>query len=58
MVAETIWLGMFQAEAGRGGTVSVRRKSDASSNTAASYAIPDEEEARKKLWTPKVKRSK
>ena len=40
---------MFQAEAGRGNTASVRRTKDATSDTAASYAISDEHGARKKV---------
>jgi hypothetical protein len=47
MAAETMWPGMFQAEAGSGNTASVRSKRDAISNTVASYAISDEQGARK-----------
>jgi hypothetical protein len=36
MAAEGIWPGMFQPEAGRGNTVSVRRTRDALSDTVAS----------------------
>jgi hypothetical protein len=56
MAPESIWPGMFQAEAGRGDTTSVRRTRDATSATVASYAISDEQGARKKVldkrqWT-------
>ena len=47
MVAESIWPGMFQAEAGRGNTASVRSTRDVISDTVASYAISDEQGARK-----------
>jgi hypothetical protein len=48
MVApESIWPGMFQAEAGRGNTTNARSMRDAISDTAASYAIADEQGARK-----------
>jgi hypothetical protein len=40
---------MFQAEAGRGITANVRTTKDAMSDTAASYAISDEQGARKKV---------
>jgi hypothetical protein len=49
MAAESIWPGMFHAEAGRGNTTSVRRNRDAISDTVASYAISDEQGARKKV---------
>ena len=49
MAAESIWPGMFQAEAGRGNTASVRSTRDATSDTVASYAISDEQGARKKV---------
>jgi hypothetical protein len=45
--AERIWPGMFQAKAGRGNTTSVRSTRDAISDTVASYAISDEQGARK-----------
>ncbi len=48
MAAESIWPGMFQADAGRGNTASVRSTRDAISDTAASYAISHEQGARKK----------
>jgi len=44
-----MWPGMFQAEAGIGNTASVRRMGNAISGTAASYAISDEQGARKKV---------
>src|SRR6266496_2437622 len=48
MAAESMWPGMFQAFAGRGST-RVRSTRDAISDTAASYAISDEQGARKKV---------
>jgi hypothetical protein len=42
---------MFQAEAGSGNTASVRNTTDATRDTAASYAISDEQGARKTFWT-------
>jgi len=47
---------MFHAEAGRGNTTTVRSTRDAISVTAASYAISDEQGARKnaldnRQWT-------
>ena len=51
MAADNIWPGMFQADAGRGNTASARSTRDAISDTAASYAISDEQGARKRLWT-------
>jgi len=47
MAPDSIWPGMFQAKAGRGSTASVRSTSDAISDTGASYAISDEQGARK-----------
>jgi len=47
MIPESIWPGMFQAEAGRGITASVKSIRDAISDTAASYAISNEQGARK-----------
>jgi hypothetical protein len=49
MAAESIWPGMFQAEAGRGNTANVISTRDATSDTNASYAISDEQGARKKV---------
>jgi hypothetical protein len=49
MAAESMWPGMFQADPGRGNTASVRSIKDAISDTAASYAISDEQGARKKI---------
>jgi hypothetical protein len=40
---------MFQAEAGTGNAASVRSIRDAISDTVASYAISDEQGARKKV---------
>jgi hypothetical protein len=51
MAPESIWPGMFQAEAGSGTTASVRSTRDAISDTVASYAISDEGRARKRFWT-------
>jgi hypothetical protein len=47
MAAESIWLGMFQAEVGRGNTASVRSTRDAINDTVASHAIYEEHGARK-----------
>jgi len=47
MIPESIWPGMFQAKAGSGNTAIVRRTRDAISDTGASYAISDEQGARK-----------
>jgi hypothetical protein len=41
MIAENMWPGMFQAEAGRGKAASARRTKDAIKGTVASYAISD-----------------
>jgi hypothetical protein len=49
MIPESIWPGMFHAEAGSGNAASVRIARDAISDTAASYAIFDEQGARKKV---------
>jgi hypothetical protein len=49
MIPESIWPGMFQAEAGTGNAASVRSIRDAISDTVASYAISDEQGARKKV---------
>jgi hypothetical protein len=40
---------MFQAKAGSGNTASARSTRDAINNTVASYAISDEQGARKKV---------
>jgi hypothetical protein len=40
---------MFQAEAGRDDTTIVRSTTDATRDTVASYAISDEQGARKKV---------
>jgi hypothetical protein len=48
MAADSIWPGMFQAEAGKGNNAaSVRNTRDAITDTVASYAICDEPGARK-----------
>jgi hypothetical protein len=49
MAAESIWPGMFQADAGKGKTARVKSTRDAISDTVASYAISDGEGARKKV---------
>jgi len=49
MAAESIWPGMFQAEAGRGNRASARSTRKVSMDTAASYAISDEPQARKNM---------
>jgi hypothetical protein len=51
IAAESIWVGMFQAEAERGNTASMRSTRDVISDTVASYAISDEQQARKGFWT-------
>jgi ABC-type uncharacterized transport system substrate-binding protein len=56
MAAESIWPGMFQADAGKGKTARVKSTRDAIGDTVASYAISDGEGARKKVldnrqWT-------
>src|SRR5215831_13330618 len=59
MAAESIWPGMFQAKAGRGTRTDIRSVSDTiSSDTAASYAIPNEQGQEKTFWTTGNKRSK
>jgi hypothetical protein len=47
MAPESMWPGMFQADAGRGNTASARSTRDAISDTVATYAISDEQGARK-----------
>ena len=47
MPAESIWAGLFQADAGRGNTASVRSTRDAIKDTVASYVISNEQGARK-----------
>jgi len=49
IAAESIWAGMFHAEAGRGNTASARNTRDATRDTAASSAISSEQGARKKV---------
>src|SRR5262245_29188950 len=48
MIPESIWPGMFQAEAGSGDTARVKSTRNVSSDMAASNAIPNEHRARKK----------
>ena len=48
-VPESMWPGMFQAEAGRGNPASVRSTRDAIRDMIASYVIADEQRARKKV---------
>jgi hypothetical protein len=47
MIPESIWPGMFQAEAGRGSKASVRSTRDTISDTVTSYAISEEQGAKK-----------
>jgi hypothetical protein len=47
MMAESMCPRMFQAEAGSGNTADVRSMRDATMDTVASYAISDEQGARK-----------
>ena len=47
MAPESIWPGMFQADAGSGNTARVSSTRDAIRDTVASYAISDEQGARK-----------
>jgi hypothetical protein len=47
MAPESIWPELFQAEAGRGNAAIARNTRDTISATAASYAISDEQGARK-----------
>ena len=51
MIPETMWPGIFQAEAGRGNAVSVRRTRAAISDTVASYAIFDGQGEETTRWT-------
>src|SRR5678815_1850444 len=53
MAAESIWSGMFHAEAGRGNTASARSR-----DTVASHAISNEQRARKGPGQPAMNRSK
>ena len=46
MIPESMWPGMFQAEAGRGNTTRVRSTRAAINDTVASYAISNEQGAR------------
>jgi hypothetical protein len=47
MAPESIWPGMFQAEAGSGNTARVTSTRDAISEMVAGYAISDAQGARK-----------
>ena len=59
MIPESIWPGMFQAEAGRGDSASVKRTRDAISDTPASYATSDEQGGKQKgSGQPTMNRSK
>ena len=49
MAPECIWPGMFQAKAGSDNTASVRKTRNAIRGTVVSYAIPNEQGARKNL---------
>jgi hypothetical protein len=49
MIPESMWPGMLHPRAGRGNTTSVRSTNDLIRDTAASYAITDEQGARKKV---------
>jgi hypothetical protein len=49
MAPEIMWPGMFHAEAGRGNTASARSTKKVISDTVASYAITDEQGAKKKV---------
>ena len=51
MIPESMWPGMFQAEAESSNTVSVKRTRAAISDTVASYAISDEQRGKEKFWT-------
>jgi hypothetical protein len=51
MIPENMWPDMFQAGAGKDNMTSVKSTRDATSDTVASYAISDEQAARKTLWT-------
>jgi hypothetical protein len=58
MAAESIWLGMFRAEAGSGTPTSVMSTTDKTGDTVASYAISDEQGTRKGPGQLAMKRSK
>jgi len=49
VAAESCGLAMFQAETRRGNTTIVTSTREAISNTVASYAISDQQRARKKV---------
>jgi hypothetical protein len=50
MIPESMWPGIFQAEAGRGSPTNARSSRDAIKDTVASYAITNEQRARKRFW--------
>ena len=58
MIPDSMWPGMFQAEAGRGNTTSVRSTTNAISDTAASYAISENKGQGKSSGQPAMNRSK
>jgi hypothetical protein len=58
MMSESMWPGMFQATAGGGNTASARSTRDAIKDTVASYAISDEQGARKRSGQLAMNRSK
>jgi len=58
MAAESTWPGMFQAFAGRDNTATARSTRDAISDTVASYAIFDEQRAKKRSGQLAMNRSK
>jgi hypothetical protein len=49
--ADSIWPGMFQAEAGRGNTTSVKSTTDATSDTVAAMPYPMKKGQGKRFWT-------
>jgi hypothetical protein len=49
MAPESIWAGMFHAEAGRGDRANVRSTREATRDTVANYATSDQEGAKKKV---------
>ena len=49
MIPESIWPGMFHAEAGSGNAANVRTTRAAISDTVARYGISGEQGARKKI---------
>src|SRR5262249_50605487 len=51
MAPESMWPGMFQAEAGAGNTASMRSTRDAISDTAAAMPYPINKGGEKRFWT-------